>query len=268
MFNDFFGLSKNPFDKHHVTPADAFVSEDHRQATSRLHYLVSVRGIGVFTSPPGFGKTFALRCFAASLDRNLHELAYLCLSTVTLTEFYRQLCSALGFDPPHGKPALFKAIQDRLFLLFKEKRRPFVLICDEAHELSPAILKDIKMIMNHDFDSCCCFSLVLAGEPHLNSILSKPVHEALRQRITVHYDFAGLSDAETRQYLLHKLRSANAADSILSEGSLAAIASAAAGCPRRLDSLMNQALIIAAQLGLHSIDTDTVMAAADALALS
>ena len=192
----------HPFDKL-LPEKDAFLSTDHKEMTSRLSYLKSLRGIGVFTSPPGFGKTFALRCFAKTVDRNLNEIAYLCLSTVRLTEFYRQFCSALGIDPPYGKFAMFQAIQERIYHLFKEKKKPLILIFDEAHDLNASILKDIKLIMNADYDSNNCFTLVLAGEPHLNNILEKPIHEALRQRIVIHYNFNALSDAETEQYLLH-----------------------------------------------------------------
>ena len=124
------------------------------------------------------------------------------------------------------------------------------------------------MIMNHDFDSVNCFTLVLAGEPHLNHILEKPIHEALRQRIAIHYTFSGLSDTETEQYLLHKLRIAGAADSILGDGTLPAIAGYAHGCPRLLDNLMTEALMLGAQLEKPSLDTDIIMAAANNLALS
>jgi type II secretory pathway predicted ATPase ExeA len=268
VFNAYYGFSKNPFDKHFLSEKDAFLSRDHREATSRLSYLRNIRGVGVFTAAPGFGKTFALRCFAASLDRNLNEVAYICLATVSLTDFYRQFCSALGMDAPHGKPAMFKAIQDRLFHLFREKKKPLVLIIDEAHELSAPILNDLKMIMNHNFDSVNCFTLALAGEPHLNHNLEKQVHEALRQRIVIHYSFTGLSDTETEQYLLHKLRVAGAAESILGAGTLPAIIGYACGCPRRLDNLMNEALMLGAQLEKASLDTEIIMAASNNLALT
>jgi type II secretory pathway predicted ATPase ExeA len=195
-------------------------------------------------------------------------MAYVCLSTVSVTDFYRQFCAALGVDAPHGKPAMFKTIQDRLFHLFKEQKKPFLLILDEAHELSSATLKELKMIMNHDFDSTNCFTLVLAGEPHLNRILEKPIHEALRQRIAIHYSFSGLSDAETEQYVLHKLRIAGAAVSILGTGTLPAIIGYARGCPRLLDNLMNEALMLGAQLEKPCLDSEVMMAAAHNLALS
>ena len=163
---------------------------------------------------------------------------------------------------------MFRAIQDRLYHLFKEKRKPFLLLVDEAHELSDVILKDLKMIMNHDFDSVNCFTLVLVGEPHLNHTLEKAVHEALRQRIVIHYGFSGLSDAETEQYLLHKLRVAGAAESILGNGAVTAAIGYARGCPRLLDNLMTEALMLGAQLEKPTLDTDLIMAAANNLALS
>jgi type II secretory pathway predicted ATPase ExeA len=149
MFKSYYGFAKNPFDKQSLLEKERFASCDCQEMVSRLQYLKEVRGIGVFTAGPGFGKTFALRCFAKALDRNLFQMAYICLSTVSVTEFYRQFCVALGLDPPHSKSAMFKLLQERLYFLFKEKRRPLVLAVDEAHELNSAILKDLKMIMNH-----------------------------------------------------------------------------------------------------------------------
>jgi type II secretory pathway predicted ATPase ExeA len=142
-----------------------------------------------------------------------------------------------------------------------------ILLLDEAHDLGPAILKDLKMIMNHAFDSVNCFTLALVGEPHLNNILEKPVHEALRQRIAVHCNFEGLSDGETERYLLHKLRVAGTADSVLGEGTLPAIIGYSRGNPRLLDNLMTEALLLGAQLEKPVVDTELVMAAVNNLAL-
>jgi len=267
MFKSYYGLTKNPFDKS-FSEHNPFYSNDHKEMTARLAYLNNIRGIGVFTSPPGFGKTYALRCFAKSIDRNLNEVAYLCLSTVSTMEFYRQFCDALGIDAPHGKPAMFRVIQDRLYHLLKEKKKPFLLIFDEAHELSAPILKDLKMILNHDFDSINCFTLALAGEPHLNNILEKPIHEALRQRIVIHYNFTGLSDSETELYIRHKLNIAGASESILGTGTIPAIIGYTHGCSRLIDNLMNEALSLGAQLEKPSIDTDLILAAVNNLALA
>ena len=90
----------------------------------------------------------------------------------------------------------------------------------------------------------------------------------LHQRIAIHYSFSGLSDAETEQYVLHNLRVAGAAESILGTGTLPAIIGYARGCPRLLDNLMNEALMLGAQLEKPCLDTEVMMAAANNLALS
>jgi type II secretory pathway predicted ATPase ExeA len=268
MFKDFYGFTKNPFDKQSLSVKDAFLSKDHKEMTSCLSYLNKIRGIGFFTSAPGFGKTYALNCFTNSLDRNLNEIVYISLSTVSVVDFYRQLCAALGFDAPFGKAAMFRAIQDRLYYMFKEKRKPVLLILDEAQKLSSDILNDLKIIMNHEFDSLNCFTVALVGETHLNGNLEKPPHEALRQRIVINYSFQGLDNDETEAYILHKLQIAGATASILGEGTLTAISGYAGGCPRLIDNLMTKALMLGAQMDKHTLDSDVIMAAVNNLALS
>jgi len=267
MFKRYYGFSFNPFDKHFLSEKDSFLSQDHKEMTARLSYLSQVRGIGIFTAPPGFGKTFSLRCFSKELNPNLFQMEYICLSTISVNEFYRQVCLTLGLDTSSRKTAMFKAIQDRLFHLYKEKRRPFILVIDEAQELDTRILKDLKMIMNHGYDALNCFTLVLTGEPHLNHILEKPIHEALKQRITVHYNYQGLGDDEVPEYIFHKFRIAGAPTSILGEGVMAAIHGYARGNPRLIDNLMTSALTIGAQTDKKVIDSEVILAAINSQAL-
>jgi hypothetical protein len=77
-----------------------------------LAYKWDVRGIGIFTAPPGMGKAYALRCFAKDLNPNLYQMVYTFLSTVSVSEFYRQFCTMLGIDAGFRKTDMFKAIQD------------------------------------------------------------------------------------------------------------------------------------------------------------
>jgi len=267
MFKGFYGFSKNPFDNQQVLEKERFPSRDIKEMISRLNYLKDTRGIGVFTAGPGLGKTFAFRCFVRTLDNNLFDLIYLCLSTVRVMEFYRQLCTALNLEPKFKKNDMFKSIQDRLFYLYKDRRRPLLLAIDEAHELAPEILKDFKMITNHNYDSLNCFALILIGEPRFNHTLNKPINEALRQRIVIHYNFEGLSDSEVVDYIRHKFSVAGAAGSILGEGTLPAIISHCHGSPRLVDNLMTEALTLGAQLEKPALDTEVFMAAINNLAL-
>ena len=234
---------------------------------SRLNYLKDIRGIGVFTARPGYGKSFALRCFAKSINPNLFQMEYICLSTISVSEFYKQFCTCLGIDTTGGKTGMFKAIQERIYYLYKEKRKPMILAIDEAQYLSSGILKDIKMIMNHGYDSLNCFTLILAGEPYLNNILEKPVYEALKQRITVHYNYEGLNDNEIADYIIHKLSTAGASRSIIEDAAIGAIHGYCQGNPRLIDNLMTDALALGAQLDKKVIDSDVILAGVNAQAL-
>lgn len=259
----FFGLSCNPFTKQDVSTEDFFPSHDFKEMHGALEKARDARGIAVFTSPPGAGKTFVLRVFSQELNPNLHHMAYICLSTVSIAEFYKQFCSVLGIPPKGGKPGMFHAIQEQIWCLYKEKRQPLILVIDEAQYLNTAILNDLKMLMNYKYDSLNCFTLILCGESYLNSTLRKPVHEALRQRITVHYEFQGLSDEEVPAYVRHKIRSAGGSEQIISEAAMSALNSMSQNNPRVIDNIMSDALTIAMQADKHTIDADVILAAVD-----
>ena len=262
MFNSYYSLAFNPFDKQQVKEDDAFVSKDFTEMRSRLDYLKDTRGIGVFTSSPGKGKSFCLRCFAKSLNPSLYHMEYIPLSTITVAEFYKELCNILGVSDKGGKPGRFRAIQEQIYYLYHEKRKPLLLAIDEAQFLSTSILNDIKMLMNQKYDSVNCFTLILCGESYLNHTLSKQIHESLKQRITVHYDFSGLSDEEAVRYIIHKLETAGASKAIIDEAALMAVAGQAHGNPRMIDSIMTDALNIGCQTDKKCIDSDVIMAAA------
>lgn len=261
MFNSHYALSYNPFDKQQLPEKDCFRSKDFQEMISRLDYLKDTRGIGLFTASPGMGKTYALRCFAKGLNPNLYHMEYICLSTVSVAEFYKQLCYILGVSNKGGKPGMFKAIQEQVWYLYHEKRQPLFLAVDEAQYLSTGILNDIKMLMNYGYDSVNCFTLVLCGESHLNGTLRRPIHEALRQRITVHYNYQGLSDEESVAYVTHKLECAGAARSIIDGAALRAVAGHSHGNPRLIDNIMSDAIAIGSQADKRTIDTETILAA-------
>lgn len=266
MFKSFYSLTFNPFDKS-LPESHAFASRDFKQMLSRLDYLKNTRGIGLFTAPPGMGKTFALRCFAKNLNPNLFQLAYICLSTVSVSEFYHQFSFELGLDYSTKKTVMFRNIQERLLYLFKEKRRTFILAIDESQYLNAGIFRDIKMLMNVYFDSLDCFALIFIGQPYLISILEKPVHESLKQRIIIHYNYEGLSSDETKDYIYSRLEVAGGARTIIDDAAVHAVANSCQGIPRLINSLMTDALMLGAQSQKTVIDTEVVLAAGNNLAL-
>lgn len=266
MFKAFYGLTFNPFDK--ALPENyAFNSRDHEQMLSRLDYLKNTRGIGLFTAPPGMGKTYALRCFAKNLNPNMFQLSYICLSTVSVSEFYHQFCLELGLDYSSKKTIMFRSIQERLLHLLKEKRKTFILAVDESQYLSTGVLRDIKMLMNTHFDSLDCFALVLIGQPYLGSILEKSVHESLKQRIVVHYNYEGLSADEAKDYIYSRIEVAGGARAIIDEAAVHAVANFCQGTPRIINRVMTNALILGTQMQKPTINTEIILSASNNLSL-
>ena len=94
MYRQYYGMSMDPFAKELETK-NAYLTHDMKAIQGRLEYLKNHPGIGLFTAGSGQGKTFALRYFAEKLNPNITKFYYICLSTVTTTEFYRQLCRTL-----------------------------------------------------------------------------------------------------------------------------------------------------------------------------
>ena len=239
----FYGLAFDPFDKNNQSVSDSFESRDQKEMMKRLNYLAEVRGVGVFTASPGMGKSYTMHRFEKELNENLYSVKYICLSTVTVSEFYKQLCSRLAISTTGG-----------IYRLYKDKKKTLIIIIDEAQYLKNSILFDLKMMMNFVYDSINCFTLILSGESHLNNTLEQTAHEALRQRIVTHYDFQGLASDEIPAYINHKLKLANGAPELINEEAMFALAGYCRGNPRIIDKVMSTALRFGADLRHNTID--------------
>jgi len=100
------------------------------------------------------------------------------------------------------------------------------------------------------------------------SILGRPVHEALKQRITVNYNYEGLSNEEAKNYIYSRIEIAGASHSIIDESAVNAVANFCQGTPRIINSIMSNSLIFGTQLKKTTIDTEVVLASCSGLSLN
>ncbi len=260
MYKTYWGMEFNPFEKG-LSEDNFFQSKDFSQAMSRLEHLKNMKGIGLFTGFSGIGKTYTLRCFTNSLNPNLYKVIYLTLSTVTVLEFYKSLAYGLGVEIYSKKVDLFKAIQERIISLSKDKKVTPVIIIDEAQYLKTEVLNDLKLLLNFDMDSKNYAVLILCGQPLLNNILSKQIHEALKQRVVINYNYEGITKDEIIDYISSRLKLCGVFNEIFNANALEAISSCCNGSTRLINSIVEKCLIIGYQKGLKFIDTETVMLA-------
>ena len=266
MFRAFWGMEFNPFEKT-LDIKQYFKSEDYTQTFSRLEHLKSIKGIGLFTGLSGTGKTYTLRCFVSSLNPNLYKVAYIPLSTVTVLEFYKSLAYSLGVEVYAKKVDLFKAIQDGIINLARDKKIIPTIVIDEAQYLKTEVLNDLKMLLNFHMDSKNYAIFILSGQPLLNNTLSKQVHEALKQRIVISYNFEGVSKKEVHDYIYSRLKLCGVNSSIFNENAIEAIYSCCSGSIRKLNSIIEKCLMIGFQKNEAIITTEIVMCAQNEIEL-
>ncbi len=113
----------------------------------------------------------------------------------------RQIALTLDLEPAHYRGDLVRQIADAVVRLNQSKKQHPLLIVDEAHLLPHAALEHLPLLLNFDMDSARYLSLLLIGQPLLRRTLTLQLHEALRQRVAVHYHLEGLTREELDAYL-------------------------------------------------------------------
>lgn len=254
-----YGLEFNPFLKN--SKEILVRTKEYKEALFRLDYLAATKGFGVLTGAAGRGKTTVLRSWAKNLNPSLYKVVYSSLSTLTVSDFCRNLATELSGQSSFRKPDNFRLIQEEISRLALEKRRTPIFIIDEANYLNNAALNDLKILFNFEMDSKDRAVLLLAGLPQLNNNLRLSIHEPLRQRIVMNYQMDGLSKEESRNYISEKLKGAGCSQTVFEEAAVEAVLNAAEGIPRVINKLCNASLLIGGTKGINLITTDIVMQA-------
>lgn len=256
----FYGLKAMPFIKetHYSHP---FETEDLANVRQRLQYLKDIRGIGVFTGSPGCGKSSGVYEFARKLNHSLYRVIYITMTTVTSTELLKQIAYGLGLDPMHRKCDLFRQIQETVESMVKDRKMTPVLIIDEAQCLTDSILNDIKMLLNFDFDTKNYMILIFIGESSFNGKLGKRVHEALRQRVVINYDMMGLQEHEAADYVSYCMKECGCREPVFLPEAILSAWSIGNGSIRKMNNVLEKALIEGSNREQREIDTDIILTA-------
>lgn len=254
-----YGLDFNPFTKN---AHDVIVeTSDYKEITYRLKYLLNNKGFGVITGGPGRGKTTIVRDWVNGLNSALYKVIYLCLSTLSVSEFYKYLATEMGLEVSHRKSENFKLIQSEINRYALEKRITPVIIIDEASYINNTVLNDFKMLFNFDMDSRDRAVVLLVGLAPLNNTLRLVANEPLRQRISMNYNIENLTKEETKGYISAKLNGAKCNTQVFNENAIEAITNASNGIPRIINRICNSCLFIGNNKNANIIDADIVMLA-------
>lgn len=261
MYLEFYGLSESPFN---LTPDANFLypSKVHREVLAHLLYGINSRkGFIMVTGEVGSGKTTLCRAVLKKLGPNT-DVALVLNSFLTEEELLKTINEDLGI-PTAGKTK--KELIDELNSFLLEERmkgRNVVVILDEAQNLSFPVLEQIRMLSNLETEKEKLLQIVLVGQPELRRLIASPRLRQLSQRITVRHHVTPLSQAETSQYIYHRLKVAGATDNIVfTSGALKEIHRFSRGIPRMINVVCDQALLAGYVASSSRIDRKMIRAA-------
>lgn len=257
----YYGLDEDLFNKG-VSSEVCYESKDYKNVISRLNYLKEIKGIGLFTGAPGLGKTYTLRCFIDSLNKDLYKIIYILPTNLSRFEFLGNIAKQLNIDVGRCyKDELYQNIQNEIKRLVNNQRMNVIIIIDDAQSLNPKILGNLKILFDFQIDSKDYTTIVLCGQDELKLELSKITYQALQQRIVVNYRYDGLTREEVNDYVKTRLNLANQKSEVFTQTAINALYNVSKGNIRRLNSLITNCLIIGCQNNKTEIDEEIVMLA-------
>jgi len=252
MYTNFFGLNEKPFS---ITPDPRylFMSERHGEALAHLVYGVTESGGFVqLTGEVGTGKTTLVRSLLLNQMPDNADVAVVLNPQITVQEFLLTICEELGIAVPehkHGIKALTDALNQHLLGAHAAGRRT-VLVVDEAQNLAPAVLEQVRMLTNLETAKQKLLQIILIGQPELRELLDRNDLRQLAQRITGRYHLEPLTREESAQYVEHRLRVAGALGEVIDSAAKKEVFRLSQGVPRLINVICDRAL-----LGAYSQDS-------------
>jgi general secretion pathway protein A len=262
-----FNLREPPFS---IAPDPAFLylSARHQEALGHLLYGTGQYGGFVqLTGEVGTGKTTIVRTLLAQKLDNV-DVAMIHNPRQSEAEFVASICDELGVAyerPATSIKILVDALNEHLLGTHAAGRRT-VLIIDEAQNLAPAVLEQVRLLTNLETDKEKLLRIMLIGQPELIELLGRAELRQLASRITARYHLVPLSPSETARYVRHRLAVAGGGPDIFGEAAMRRVHRYSGGVPRLINIVCDRALLGAYGQGQRMVTPEIVdRAASEAL---
>jgi general secretion pathway protein A len=260
MYEKYYGFSSKPFE---ITPDPKFFfqSENHKEALAHLKYAIKEgKGFTVITGEVGTGKTTLVHMILSTMDENV-RIANIFNPLMEPDDFLDYVCVDLGIREAGGgtRGQNITLLYHFLLECFEKKERVF-LIVDEAQNLDKRLLEEVRLLTNLETSKNKLLHVILLGQPELNRTLSDEKFRALKQRITTRYNLSALTLAETKEYILFRLKKAGSRNlALFDDGAVNAIYKYSKGIPRLINIVCDNALIAGFSKDLTRIKKQVVL---------
>ncbi len=262
MYSSFFGFKEKPFT---ITPNPRFIflSKNHKEAFAHLLYGIdSHAGFIELTGEVGAGKTTVLRSLLTQLDSDTYRTALIFNPSLSAIELLRNINHEFGIPCEEQNNSPLLQTLNHYLLQQNAAGRTVVLVIDEAQNLDPQVLEQIRLISNLETEKDKLIQIVLVGQPELREKLKKTELRQLSQRITVRYHLCPMDFNDTVDYIEHRLEvAAGQSSEIFSPGALKRIFRFSGGLPRLINVACDRALLIAYTKGSREVTARMVSAA-------
>jgi general secretion pathway protein A len=258
MYEKYFNLKIKPFELV-PNPAFLYMSRTHKRAIHYLDYGIKARaGFILLTGEVGSGKTTLITDMIKRVDKSV-TLAKVFNTKVNSEQLLTMINDDFGLDVKgKDKVSLLKELNDFVVEQHAKGNNP-VLIIDEAQNLRPNLLEEIRMLSNLETDRSKLLQIVLVGQPELREILSRPELRQLRQRISINCSINPLTREETQEYILHRLEVAGNRYAVaFSAESIDVIYRYCRGIPRLTNILCDFLLLTAFNEERKEVDAEMV----------
>ena len=254
MYNEFYGFREAPFN---ITPDPRFLffSDKHREAFNHVLFGIRERkGFIQITGEVGAGKTTVCRAILAELGPT-YRTALVLNPMVTATQLMRTILVELGLEARRVDRTAYIEVLNRYLLEQAAAGHDVVLLIDEAQDLEPELLEQVRLLSNLETDQRKLLQIVLIGQPELREKLNQKSLRQLRQRITVRYHLSPLDRFETERYISHRLRVAGAdGRPSFSAWAIRRVHRYAGGVPRLINAVCDKALLYGYVNGTYALD--------------
>ena len=243
MYSDFYGLARLPFE---MTPDPSFLylGETHREGLATLVYGVQSRkGFVLLTGEVGTGKTTLLHALLGQLD-SATASAFIFNPRLGPMDFFLMLFDELGIEQTCRTKAEYLLALNRFLIECLERDETALLIIDEAQNLSPEMLEEVRLLSNLETPTSKLLQIMLVGQPELNDLLARPELRQLRQRIVLRHHLRPFDEKELDTYVDERLRLAGyTGKGIFKRSARREIFHATGGVPRLVNILCDGSLL-------------------------
>lgn len=212
-------------------------------ALTLLRYsILNKQGFTVITGEIGSGKTTLINRIINELDLSI-TVGLINFTHTAFGELSEWVLMAFGLDYRNkSKVEIYDEFVKFLINQYSLGRR-VVLIIDEAQNMDPRTLEEVRMLTNVNAQNEYLLHLVISGQPELRATLERPELRQLAQRVSVYYHLGALTLADAEKYVAHRLQVAGGSAQLFSADAIEAIWRHARGIPRVINTLCDLALV-------------------------